>query len=58
MLSDETLASALTYIRRSWGHEAAPVPTTTISQMRRAIIVRGDPYTEKELQELASAKAD
>jgi glucose/arabinose dehydrogenase/mono/diheme cytochrome c family protein len=56
MLPDETLASALTYIRRSWGHEASPVPVSTVGQMRRAVIVRGQPYTEQELKELAAAE--
>ena len=58
MLPDETLASALTYIRRSWGHEAPPVAVSTVGQMRRAVIVRGQPYTEKELKELAAAEQD
>jgi glucose/arabinose dehydrogenase/mono/diheme cytochrome c family protein len=56
MLPDETLASALTYIRRSWGHEAPPVPVSTVGQMRRAVIVRGRPYTEQELKELAAVE--
>lgn len=56
MLPDETLASALTYIRRSWGHEAPPVPVSTVGQMRRAVIVRGQPYTEQELKELAAVE--
>jgi mono/diheme cytochrome c family protein len=56
MLPDETLASVLTYIRRSWGHEAAPVPVSTVGQMRRAVIVRGQPYTDQELKELAGVE--
>lgn len=55
MLPDETLASALTYIRRSWGHEAPPVAVSTVGQIRREVIVRGQPYTEQELTELAAA---
>jgi len=49
MLSNETLASALTYIRRSWGHTAPPVSPSTIDRMREAIILRSQPYTESEL---------
>ena len=56
MLSNETLASALTYIRRSWGHEAPPVAVSIVGQMRRAVIVRGQPYTEQELKELAAVE--
>ena len=55
MLPDETLAAALTYVRRSWGNEATPVSVATIAGMRRAVIVRGQPYTEKELEELRTA---
>ena len=56
MLSDETLASALTYIRRSWGHVAPPVSPRTISSMREAIILRSEPYTESELEGLRPAR--
>ena len=56
MLSDETLAAALTYIRRSWGHEAAPVAVSTVGQIRREVIVRGQPYTEAELAALAATE--
>lgn len=55
MLSDETLASALTYIRRSWGHSEPPVAQRTISAMREAIILRSEPYTETELAGLRAA---
>jgi glucose/arabinose dehydrogenase/mono/diheme cytochrome c family protein len=58
MLPDETLASALTYIRRSWGHEAPPVAVSTVGQMRRQVIMRGQSYTDKELKELAAAEQD
>jgi mono/diheme cytochrome c family protein len=56
MLPNETLAAALTYIRRSWGHEAPPVAVSTVGQMRRAVIVRSQPYTDQELKELAAAE--
>ena len=50
MLGNETLASALTYIRRSWGHTAPPVSPAVISEMRERIILRSQPYTEQELE--------
>jgi mono/diheme cytochrome c family protein len=56
MLGDETLAAALTYIRRSWGHTAAPVSPTTIGHMREAIILRSQPYTESELETLRAGR--
>ncbi len=52
MLSDETLAAALTYIRRSWGHDAPPVLPATIGLMRRTIILHAQPYTDEELATL------
>jgi glucose/arabinose dehydrogenase/mono/diheme cytochrome c family protein len=56
MLGNETLAAALTYIRRSWGHTAPPVSPATIGDMREAIIVRSEPYTEAELEALRTVK--
>lgn len=56
MLGNETLASALTYIRRSWGHTAPPVSPATIGDMREAIIVRSEPYTEAELEALRTVR--
>ena len=52
MLSNEIIASALTYIRHSWGYTAAPVSTATVSDMRETIILRSQPYTDRELEEL------
>ena len=56
MLGNDTLASALTYIRRSWGHAETPVSPSTISAMREAIILRSEPYTEAELEALRNGK--
>ena len=49
MLGSETLAAALTYIRRSWGHEAPAVSPATVNAMREYIILRSEPFTETEL---------
>ncbi len=58
MLGNETLAGALTYIRRSWGHNAPPVSIATVGDMREAIILRSQPYTETELEGLKKARED
>ncbi len=50
MLGSETLAAALTFIRRSWGHEAPAVSPATVNVMREYIILRSEPYTETELE--------
>lgn len=54
MMSDADLAAALTYIRRSWGHEAPPVASAMVGIMRRAVIIRGQPYTDQELETLVA----
>ena len=57
MMSDADLAAALTFIRRSWGHQAAPVSTQTVGTMRRAVIIRAQPYTDAELEAIAKQDA-
>jgi mono/diheme cytochrome c family protein len=56
MLGNETLAGALTYIRRSWGHNAAPVSPTSVEHVREAIILRSQPFTEAELTALRDGR--
>lgn len=56
MLGNETLAGALTYIRRSWGHNAAPVNPNDIERVREAIILRSQPFTETELTALREGR--
>ncbi len=50
MLSNRDLAAALSHVRQSWGHEFPPVLPATVAEMRRAIIVRSQPYTDGELE--------
>jgi mono/diheme cytochrome c family protein len=57
MMSDADLSAALTYIRRSWGHQAAPVASGTVGTMRRAVIIRQQPYTDQELEAIAKQDA-
>jgi mono/diheme cytochrome c family protein len=52
MMSDTDLAAALTYIRRSWGHEASPITPAVVGEMRRAVIIRSQPYTDAELEKI------
>jgi mono/diheme cytochrome c family protein/glucose/arabinose dehydrogenase len=48
-LDDQSLASIFTYIRREWGHTAAPVETQTVSSIRAAVRDRHDAWTQPEL---------
>jgi mono/diheme cytochrome c family protein len=49
-LDDETIAAILTYIRRSWGHEAEPVAPMQMRRIRTEVGNREEPWTEAELE--------
>ncbi|HEY2433298.1 MAG TPA: HEAT repeat domain-containing protein, partial [Vicinamibacterales bacterium] len=49
-LTDEQIASALTYIRRSWGHTASPVDPLNVMEVRGLSKGRAKPWTNEELQ--------
>lgn len=51
-LDDLTIASVLTYIRREWGHKAAPVEVSTVTEVRRQVAGRTEPWTDEELKAL------
>jgi len=52
LLDDETIAGVLTFVRRSWGHDADPVTVATVAEARRSATAREDPWTDTELQAL------
>jgi mono/diheme cytochrome c family protein/glucose/arabinose dehydrogenase len=49
VLNDEHLAAIFTYIRREWGHAAAPVEPETVRNIRAALAGRQDAWTQVEL---------
>jgi mono/diheme cytochrome c family protein/glucose/arabinose dehydrogenase len=50
VLTDEQIASALTYLRREWGHEGNPIEITSVERIRKEIADRGDSeWTAEEL---------
>jgi mono/diheme cytochrome c family protein/glucose/arabinose dehydrogenase len=49
-LSDEQIAAALTYVRRSWGHTAAAVDPLNVMEVRGLSKGRTKPWTDQELQ--------
>ncbi len=51
-LTDEQLASVLTYIRREWGQTGTPVDPATAASVRAATAGRPRPWTEAELTKL------
>jgi mono/diheme cytochrome c family protein/glucose/arabinose dehydrogenase len=48
-LSDEGVAAVLTYIRRSWGHQASPISTAQVTEIRGETTGRDRPWTAEEL---------
>ena len=50
-LEDQAIADVLTYIRRAWGHQAAPVTPDTVAKVRAASAGRRTPWTSGELSE-------
>lgn len=49
-LSDEQIASILTYIRNEWGNTAPPIPAEFVAQVRESTGPRSEPWTQPELQ--------
>ena len=48
-LTDQQIADVLTYVRRSWGHQATPVGVSLVREVRGASTGRDRPWTEAEL---------
>jgi mono/diheme cytochrome c family protein len=49
-ITDEQIASVLTYIRREWGQTASPVDPSTVHTVRTQTAGRTRPWTEAELK--------
>jgi mono/diheme cytochrome c family protein len=52
-LTDDQIAAVLTFVRRSWGNQAAAVEPAAVADIRKQTTGRTRPWTEKELLELA-----
>ena len=55
MLTDDQVASVLTFVRRSWGHTASAVTPALVREVRGASTGRTRPWTEAELVEADAA---
>jgi mono/diheme cytochrome c family protein len=51
-LDDVQIADSLTYIRREWGHTAAPVSAEVVKAIRTLESKREDSWTQAELQKI------
>jgi mono/diheme cytochrome c family protein len=54
VLSDEQVASVLTYIRREWGQSGTPVDSGAVKAVRAITAGRARPWTDGELKALAT----
>jgi mono/diheme cytochrome c family protein/glucose/arabinose dehydrogenase len=55
-LTDEQLASVLTYVRREWGQTGTPVTPVEAAAVRAQTAGRPRPWTEPELEQLLPAR--
>jgi mono/diheme cytochrome c family protein len=55
-LTDDQVASVLTYVRREWGQSAAAVAPETIAAVREVTRARARPWTHDELMKMAAEK--
>ncbi len=53
-LNDEQMAAVLSYIRRAWGHTAAPVSPAEVQETRGVTSLRKDPWTLEEIEQFAA----
>lgn len=51
-LDDEAIAAVLTFVRRSWGHDADPVSPRVVAEARQATEGRIEPLSDPDLAEL------
>jgi mono/diheme cytochrome c family protein len=55
-LTDDQIASVLTYVRREWGHSASAVDPTVVIATRKATADRTRPWTNDELTALLGGR--
>jgi glucose/arabinose dehydrogenase/mono/diheme cytochrome c family protein len=54
-LDDETIAAMLTFVRRSWGHEADPVTAAVVTEARKDTAKHNQPFSDADLEEISQA---
>lgn len=53
-MSDDQVAAVISYIRRSWGHQATPVNPSDVKETRGINKLRKTPWTDDELKRYAA----
>jgi hypothetical protein len=56
-LNDDAIAGVLTFVRRSWGHDADPIAPVVVAEARKEVGKREDPWSDADLDELLQALA-
>jgi mono/diheme cytochrome c family protein len=56
VLTDDQIAAVLTYTRRAWGNQGAPVEAAAVGEIRKATTDRTRPWTEPELNGLSGGR--
>jgi mono/diheme cytochrome c family protein len=54
-LSDDQIAGALTFVRRSWDNDGSPIEPETVAKIRKETHARAEQWTERELLRVAAA---
>jgi mono/diheme cytochrome c family protein len=57
VLTDDDIASVLTYVRREWGQTGSPVDAATVRAVRSQTAERARPWTDQELSALLKEMA-
>ncbi|MBU3665012.1 MAG: c-type cytochrome [Chthoniobacterales bacterium] len=55
-LSDDQIASILTYIRNEWGNSAAPITAEQVAKVRADTAAQAEPYTQAALKQIPAVK--
>ena len=56
-LDDEAIAGVLTFVRRSWGHDADPVSPAIVADARKEAVKREEPWSDADLEDLVQSFA-
>ena len=54
-LDDEAIAGVLTFVRRSWGHDAEPIAPAIIADARKETVKREEPWSDADLEDLVQS---
>ena len=56
-LDDQAIAGVLTFVRRSWGHDADPVSPVIVADARKETEKREEPWSDADLEDLVQSFA-